>query len=264
MVAKAIERNADAIVFDLEDSVPVSEKPAARSVVSDVLSRWPTTSHSRPFVRINPPRMNMLDDDAGVLARHGQVGIVVPKVDRPIELDAVFAIVGRTSRDMIVNIETPRSILRLEEFADTHGVTGLFLGGEDLTEALGMRRTDESQELTIPRFMLLAACRAAGIAAFDTICPEFRNFEIVERDARKASAMGYDGKFAIHPAQIDAIHRAFTPSDEELAEAKRIVKVYDEAVAEGRGAVQVDGKMIDPPVAERARALVARAAAHCS
>lgn len=259
MVTKAASRNADAIVFDLEDSVPLAEKQAARQTVAAELANRDEQTAQRLYIRINAPSFDMLDDDLAVIARHPEVGVIIPKVDRPAELAGVFGRIGHGERDVIINIETPRSILRSDAFADTPGVGGLVLGGEDLTLLLGMRRTDSSDELTVPRFMLLAACRAAGIAAYDVVCPEFRNLDIVEQDARTAAEMGYDGKFAIHPAQIDPILRAFTPNDEELAQAQRVVDAYDQAVAEGRGAVEVDGQMIDPPVAERARAIVSRA-----
>ena len=258
MVEMAASRGADAIVFDLEDSVPQSEKDNARELVRQTLADWPADSATMRYVRINPPRMSMIDEDTAVFDSNENIGIVVPKVDRPVELEPVFQRVGRFARDVIVNIETPRSIMHMESFADTHGVGGLFLGGEDLSESMGMRRTNESQELQIPRFLLLAACRAAGIGAYDTVCPEFRDLDIVENDARTASSMGYDGKFAIHPAQVEPIHAAFTPSADEVEHAHRVVEAYDDAVAQGRGAVEVGGKMIDPPVAERARALLAR------
>ena len=92
-----------------------------------------------------------------------------------------------------------------------------------------------------------------------TICPEFRDHDIVYHDAWTASSMGFDGKFAIHPSQVEPIHRAFAPSDIDVAQARQIVDAYDQAVTGGNAAVAVDGKMIDPPVAERARALLSRA-----
>jgi citrate lyase subunit beta/citryl-CoA lyase len=150
-------------------------------------------------------------------------------------------------------------MLHAEAFADTYGVDGIFLGGEDLTNALGARRTAQGTELEWARSMLLFASRAAGIAAFDTICPEFRDLSTLEYDAVHAAALGYDGKFAIHPAQVPVIHAAFSPSADEVDRARRIVEAYDAAVAEGRGAVAVDGEMVDPPVAERARAVLRRA-----
>ena len=259
MVAKASDRGADAIVFDLEDSVPPSEKANARIIVSQAIGAWPSDSNARVYVRINPPRFGMLDDDLQVLNSAAEAGVVVPKVDFPVELAALFDWLVDRNRDVIVNIETPRSILHAEDFARTPGVGGLFLGGEDLTESLGMHRTPGGGELAIARFLMLAACRASGIAAYDTICPEFRDHDIVYHDAWTASSMGFDGKFAIYPSQVEPIHRAFAPSDIDVAQARQIVDAYDQAVTGGNAAVAVDGKMIDPPVAERARALLSRA-----
>jgi citrate lyase subunit beta / citryl-CoA lyase len=260
MVTRSIDRPADAIVLDLEDSVPINEKTSARKLAAITIANWPLDAGSQLYVRINPPRFDMLDEDLAVVQNHPAIGLVVPKVDLPVELTTLFTRLGAHSRDIIINIETPRALLHAEEFADTEGVGGLFLGGEDLTQALGMRRTSSGDELNVARMWILTASRAAGIAAYDAVCPDFRDLDVVQRDANVASAMGFDGKFAIHPAQLEPITRAFTPSADDVREARRIVGAYDDAVQSGRGAVAVDGRMIDPPVAERARALLARAA----
>lgn len=260
MVTKAASLQADAIVFDLEDSVPAAEKQTARDVVSRVLQEWPSSAPAA-FVRVNSPRFGMVSDDVqAVLAVEG-VGVIVPKVDRPVELESVFDALGTRQRELIVNIETPRSLLHVEAFADTYGVDGIFLGGEDLTNALGSVRTSEGQELAVARFMVLLAARAAGIPAYDTIFADFRDLAALERDARAAAAMGFDGKFAIHPAQIPVIRAAFTPTDEAVEHARRVVADFDAALERGEGAVAVGGQMVDAPVAERARALLKRAEA---
>lgn len=260
MVAKAREVRAQAVVFDLEDSVPQGEKDAAREQVVSALGNWPEDGPIRPFVRINPPRARALAEDAQVLESNPTAGIVVPKVDRPIELAGLVDHPALRGRELIVTIETPRALLHVEEFADSPLVDGLCLGGEDLAFSMGFERTELAGEFAIPRFLILAACRAAGIGAYDSICPDFRDLSVVERDAATGVRLGFDGKFAIHPAQIDAIHRAFQPSDDELTVAREIVDAYNEAVREGRGAVAVHGQMIDPPVAERYRLLLNRAA----
>lgn len=257
MIAKSAILDADAIVFDLEDSVPAGEKQAARLLVFQALADWPDSA-AATYVRINSPRYGMVADDTSGLRGREHVGIVVPKVDRPVELAAVFDALGTRQRELLVNIETPRALLHAEEFADTYGVDGLFLGGEDLTNALGMRRTAAGAELTAARFMVLVAARAAGIAAYDTIFADFHDLTALEYDARAAAEMGFDGKFAIHPAQLPVIRHAFTPTPEAVAHAKRIVAAFDAAVRRGDGAVAVDGQMVDPPVAERARALLRR------
>jgi citrate lyase subunit beta/citryl-CoA lyase len=259
MVANAAQLPADAVVFDLEDSVPPAEREAARALVGKTLENWPAGARTRPFVRINAPSVGALGLDAAVVSCSADAGVLIPKVDVPAELDLLSEYPALMGRELLVSIETPRSLFRIEAFADHPLVSGLFLGSEDLTQALGMRRTVEGTELAFPRLLVVAAARAAGKTAFDTICPEFRDLEILRMDADSAAAAGFDGKFAIHPAQLPVIAAAFTPSDEERARAKRIVAAYDAAVAAGRGAVAVDGQMVDPPVAERARALLKRA-----
>ena len=258
MVAKARAIDSDAIVFDLEDSVPLAEKQTARDCVAQALVDWPADG-AAAFVRINAPRFSIVSEDANVvLAREG-VGVLVPKVDRPAELLGVFDALGTRERELLVNIETPRALLHAEAFADTHGVDGLFLGGEDLTLALGAQRTSSGHELATARFILLLATRAAGIAAYDTIFADFRDLPALEADARVAADLGFDGKFAIHPAQIATIRAVFTPSNVAIDHARKVVDAYDSAVERGSGAVAVDGQMVDPPVAERARALLRRA-----
>jgi citrate lyase beta subunit len=256
MLAKAATLAADAVVFDLEDSVPPDQRHTARELVRDLLRSW--DGASVPFVRINSPRAGTIEEDVAAIAGV-EAGVVIPKLDLPGELFPVFDLLGQREREVIVTLETPRSLLRAEAIADFYGVDGIFLGGEDLTNALGSHRSPEGAELSWARNITLVAARAAGIAAYDTICPEFRRIEVLERDCDNAAAMGFDGKFAIHPAQLATIHRAFSPSEAEINQARRIIAAYDSAISRGQSAVALDGQMIDPPVAERARGVLARA-----
>lgn len=259
MLARARGVHADAVVFDLEDSVPATHKEQARQLVYDVLKSWDMLTSPALFVRVNPPRFGMMRDDAKALPESTPVGLVVPKIDTALELDALQGSENLRDRPAIVTIETPRSVLEAYSIARHRAVHGLCLGGEDLAMSLGMRRTADSRELDAARFQILIASRAAEVWALDAICPEFRDLDVVVRDAERAAAMGFDGKFAIHPAQLEPIRHAFTPSDDDIKQATRIVRAYDDAVAAGQGAVAVDGQMIDPPVAERYRAVLHRA-----
>lgn len=257
MLEKASSITADAVVFDLEDSVAPATKPEARKLVRATLDSR-SSDLPQAFVRLNAPSSGMLTDDASVIADHPDVGIVITKVDRPAALERLRDIDALRDRTTIVTIETPRALLDALAIAEHPLVDGIALGGEDLALAVGMRRTSAGDELDYARLQVLLAARAAGIAAFDAICPEFRDGEIVRHDAERAARMGFDGKFAIHPGQLDAIHAAFRPSTEELKWAKRVVDAYDAALDDGQAAVQVDGQMIDPPIAERYRKLLAR------
>ena len=257
MVSKALQIDVDAIVFDLEDSVPHAEKPLARSIVARALDTWPET-HPEPYVRINAPNATTMEEDTRIVETRPAAGLVVPKIGDANDLASLRASLDLDSRDVIVTIETPRSLFHLEEIAEERQVNGLCLGGEDLAMSIGMQRTAHAGEFDIPRFLMTAAARSAGIAAYDAICPEFRDLDLVHRDAGRAARAGMDGKFAIHPAQVHPIRRAFAPDQADLDHARRVVSAYDDAVRSGRAAIAVDGQMIDPPVAERFRAMLQR------
>lgn len=256
MLAKGRDVAADAVIFDLEDSVPLDQKDTARHAVAETLRAWPDSGVPVPYVRIQPPRFHVLPQDAEVLAANARAGIVVPKVNRPVELQSLRDHPGTAGKPNIVIIETPRSLFQLEAFADVTGVEGLALGAEDLSLSLGMREPNTGNGLTVASLLLVAAARAAGIAAYDSICPEFRDLDVVARDGEQAVAAGFDGKLAIHPAQIPVIRQAFMPSQDRVAWAREVVEAFEGALAKGQGAVQVHGQMVDQPVADRARAIL--------
>ncbi len=191
MVDKARSIDVDAVVFDLEDSVPPAQKEAARLHVSRALESWDTGS-PRPFVRVNPPRAGLAKEDAVVVDVLPETGVVIPKVDRSLEIEIAAEPMALAGRQVIVTVETPRSFFHLEELADHWLVDGLCLGGEDLAFAMGMQRTAHASEFDVPRFLLVAAARAAGIHAFDSICPEFRDLEVLSADAQRGCC-GRDG-----------------------------------------------------------------------
>ena len=141
-------------------------------------------------------------------------------------------------------------------------VIGLAFGAEDFTKDMGIERTDIGQEIDYPRYVVSVAARAANIMAFDTPNVNFRDEVGLEIDIRKAISVGYTGKFAIHPSQIGPINRLFVPSAAQVLQAKRIVEAAAKAELEGKGATTLDGKMIDVPIVERAKKLLAKLETH--
>jgi citrate lyase subunit beta/citryl-CoA lyase len=135
----------------------------------------------------------------------------------------------------------------------------LACGGEDYTRDLGVARTRDGRELDYIRRVLVHVCIANGLLPLDTIFADFRDEPGLVADAEFAQSIGFKGKYLIHPAQIEAVNRAFTPTDEEIQLARQRIEAYDEAMARGEGSVQVDGRMVDEPVAQRARDLLAYA-----
>jgi citrate lyase subunit beta/citryl-CoA lyase len=130
-------------------------------------------------------------------------------------------------------------------------------GAEDFTVDMGTQRTDESSEVFLPRAMVAIAARAADVVPLDIVYANFRDEDGLRRDIQLGKSLGYKGKFAIHPSQVQPINEMFSPLPEEIEYAKRVVAVFEEAEAQGKGATSLDGKMIDIPVVKRARSLLA-------
>ena len=171
-----------------------------------------------------------------------------------IERDAGIP-VGQTR--MIPWLENSRAVVRAYEIASASPrILGVTFGAEDFTDDMGVKRTDEGSELAYPRAAVAVAARAAGVLAFDTPQVNFRDIQALERDIHTVVALGFKGKFAIHPGQLDTINTLFSPSQEEVAYARRVIEVFQEAEAKGSGATSLDGKLIDVPVVKRARALI--------
>ena len=140
-------------------------------------------------------------------------------------------------------------------------IVAIAFGAEDYTNDMGIRRTDTGQEVYFPRSIVPVAARAAGVASLDSPYVLFRDEEGLRNDAQVSRQLGYAGKFAIHPAQLEIINETFGPSPEEVDYARRVVEIWSRAEAEGRGSVALDGRMIDVPVLKRAENLLALAEA---
>ena len=125
-------------------------------------------------------------------------------------------------------------------------------GAEDFTNDMGLQRTEGGKEVAFPRAMIPIAARAAGIVALDTPYVRFRDAEGLRKEAESAASLGYKGKFAIHPSQLETINAVFTPREEDLEYARRVVVAWEESTAQGRGALALDGEMVDVPVVKRA------------
>ena len=244
---------ARAVILDLEDGVSPGAKAAARSAVDEVAS---DPQRIVLLVRINAESTPWHQMDLELVARVRPAAIVVPKAEAPGRIRAIRDEVRSRAGigiPIIALIETPRGLIAAGDVARVGGVVGLALGGEDLTSSLGAARTRAGRELLLARQMLLLAARAANVWAFDTICPEVPAGRWSFSEATAAKRAGYDGKLAIHPSQVRVFHDAFRPTDDEAARARSIVRAFDEAVAAGAGVTTVDGRMVDLPIADRAR-----------
>ncbi|MGH3090713.1 MAG: HpcH/HpaI aldolase/citrate lyase family protein [Gaiellaceae bacterium] len=250
---KALSAGADAVVADLEDAVPSGEKETARSLVAERLAGARTAS--LVAVRVNGAGTAFWDDDLRELASLPLDVLVMPKATP----DAV-AELPHEGPPVLAIVESARGLKRAHETASAPRVEALALGAVDLGLELGLEPRPDGQEVLFARSQLVLDSAAAGIRApFDLVHLDTRDADGLERECRLARSLGFRGKLCIHPAQIETVNRVFSPSEEELERSRRVIDVYEQGVAEGRGAVALDGEMVDLPVVERARQVLAQA-----
>ena len=269
MVQNASVFGADSIILDLEDSIPVSEKDAARILVRNAL-QFLDFSNTEVTVRVNDSSTPFLGDDLFEIIPAKPDAIIIPKVESLKELkklDIQVTIIEKEN-DMEVGsikfmpiIETAIGVVNIEEIASGPRVTVISPGGEDLTADLGIERTKEGAELSYIQSRMVVAAAAAKIQIIDTVFVAVNDIDGLIQSTKKAISMGFHGKSCIHPIQIKPIHEAFLPSPEKIAQAKKIVEAYEKATRDGTGAITVDGRMIDVPVVIRSQRLLERARA---
>ena len=255
---------ADAVTFDLEDSVEPSQKERARPAIAEFLR----AENSSPALRL--VRFNSLDTEYGQtdLAFFRDVqgfdGVLLPKVETPGILEMVSrALAGRASGPvpLLPLLESPAAILRAAHIAsaDAH-VAALLFGAEDLTARLAVPRTIEGEELVVARGQIVLAAAAVGAEPLDAVFTNLDDLALLRRDSERARAVGFRGKMAIHPKQVPLINEVFTPSQAEIDRARRIIEAFEVAQAAGEGVTRMGDQMVELPVVERARRTVALAA----
>lgn len=255
MLQKGPGLGADAVILDLEDSVAPQEKDAARFLVTRAIETI-DFGDSEVMVRINPINGGGLDDLDVVLAAEPD-SVVVPKCENRDDVLAVESAIRDFNPAQPVSIlpmiETAKGILNAYEIASASAmVDAITFGGEDFTQDIGATRTKEGREIFWGRSMLVIAARAAGVQALDTVFSHLADEEGLRRDTREIKEMGFDGRAAVHPAQIETIHEVFTPSEQELQHAVNVKSAAQKAEQEGSGVTVVKGKMIDKPIIQRA------------
>jgi citrate lyase subunit beta / citryl-CoA lyase len=255
----------DAIMLDLEDSVQHGEKDAARILVRNAL-RAVDFGRCERMVRINPLPL-ALEDLREVIPEAPDL-VLLPKAEKSeqvIELDrAIAELKSQHSLDrpvwLLPILESALGIENAFAIATASpNVVGLAIGVEDYTADLGVAKTAEGRESLYARLRLVNAARAAAIQAMDSVFTHVADLAGLARWAEESRALGFEGMGCIHPSQIRAVHQAFQPSPAEIEKALKIVAAFEDAERRGLEVVSLGSKMIDPPVVERARKLVARA-----
>ncbi|MGG1558608.1 HpcH/HpaI aldolase/citrate lyase family protein [Geobacillus thermoleovorans] len=258
---------ADVLIYDLEDAVAASEKEKARKMVRQALRE---NAEKVNFVRINDPSTPYFLADLQEIVAEGLAGIILPKAAKKEDVILVDRLLGqleegknlpRGSIRIVPLIESALGLQHAYEIATASDrVIRLAFGSVDFTLDIGAKLTKEGTELLYARSQLVVASRAAGIEGpIDAVYIHIRDLEGLQQETRFAKQLGFQGKMVIHPEQIPIVNKIFMPTAEEVEEAKAIVDAFAEAVAAGSGAIQWNGKMIDYPVAERAKRIVAQA-----
>lgn len=264
MLRKAPESGADVIVFDLEDAVAPERKGEAREIVADVLRDPDFDPDPELCVRVNSVGvaaavdLDVLGDALPVVD-----AVMLPKVRRPDDVRTLARLLGErdVDADVLALIEVADGVLEARDIAAVDATDALVFGAEDLAADLGATRTDDGTEVLYAREHVVLAASAAGIDAIDTIHSDIDDVEGLREAGRFAVQLGYDGKLAIHPGQVDPINEAFTPDDAEVEWAERVLEAKEAADAEGKGVFRVDGEMIDAPLIERAKRVLERGGA---
>ena len=270
MLERALSFGADIIMVDLEDSVPPAEKSAACELATEWVPRL-AEAGKQVMVRVNALETGLAADELSAVVSHDLSGISIGKGNTAWDLQQVDQLLAPLeakagiepgSVRVIPWIETAMAIVHVYEMARaSQRIVGIAFGAEDYTNDMGVVRNDFGEECYFARSAVAVAARAAGVAGLDGPFVGFRDPDGLRTDASAARRMGYTGKFAIHPAQIDIINETFSPNPEDVAYARRVVEAWGEAEAVGRGSLSIDGRMVDVPVVKRAQNLLAQATA---
>jgi citrate lyase subunit beta/citryl-CoA lyase len=270
-VEKAHARGADAIVLDLEDSVPAQEKASARKLVPGSLA-IARLGGAEVLVRVNNDP-TLLADDIEAVVHSGLDGLSIPKAESAAQIHDIVARVERLERArgltpghlrLSLAIETPRGLLAVEEIArSSDRIATMSIGVEDYCLELGVEPSADGLELLYPVARLVTVCKAVGVQPTGLVgsIAGFRDLHVFEQAAVRARQLGCEGAGCIHPDQVTVLNRVFTPDRAKVEHARRVVEAFEDGVRRGTASVNLDGKMVDVPVYKRAQVVMARARA---
>lgn len=254
MLMSADILGADSIIFDLEDAVALTEKDAARDLLSGALNEF-DYSAIEVVVRINPPDTIYCCDDINSLKGLPVDAVLVPKATTESMRQAlVWMDEAGYKGSVILLIETAMGVEQVFDIVNLDGrIDGVLLGGEDLTSDLGVIRTKEGNEINYARARVVSACKAAKITCIDTPWTDSEDLEGLLKDTEYARSIGFNSKSSINPRHLPIIHQVFAPKEKEVRYALRVMEAKDLAEQEGKGVFSLDGKMVDAPIIARAQ-----------
>jgi len=278
MIDKALALPVDAILLDIEDGVAPAAKEIARKQIAESLDGIAAQKKENPsyrtparYVRINAVGHERMNADVEYVIRPALEGLAVPKVETPEQVNAVEKILderepkmgmARGSVRLLLALESPRGLFNAYAIAaSSPRVIGLMFGAEDFSRELSLplRREGEAVDLIYARSAMVTAAAAAHVQAVDGVWPNFQDIEGLKKFALQSRRLGFSGMSLIHPAQINEVNAAFTPTAEEVDYCRRVVQAFDDARARGEGAIAFGGQLLDMPIVDRARQTIALA-----
>jgi len=267
MITKSITLGVDSICMDMEDGTAINKKAEARETIAKALRELDFGS-SEKLARINSVGSGWEQDDIDAVLPFHPDGIVIPKVESFEQVEWASRIIETAelkygwpvnSVRVLIGVETAKGILNLKEIAAHPRLDAIIFGGEDFAASIGAVRTRDAVELLYARQAVIVACSAFDLQPIDIVTIDYKDIEALRVESEFGARLGFVGKQIIHPAQVEPVQRAFTPSDEAIAYAKRIVETFEASQKEGKGAYSLDGKMIDMPLLRNAKKVLDRA-----
>lgn len=269
-IQKAAALGADSVCLDLEDGVALNRKQAARETIAEAL-RAIDFGRTERLVRINPGASRVESDDLLATIGGRPDGYVLPKVENAEQVEWLCWRLTEAEQArgwpigsicVLAIVETARGIINLREIADCdRRLEALIFGAEDLAGDIGAVRTGEGREVFYARSAVVTHAAAFGLQAIDMVYVDFQDAEGLVSESIEGARMGYTGKQIIHPSQVAPVQAAFTPSDDAIAQARRVVEAFEQHQANGAGAFALDGKMVDMPVVKAAQRVLEKARA---
>ncbi len=269
MITKSVTLGVDSICMDMEDGTAVNKKAEARATISKALQELDFGA-SEKLARINSVGSGWEKDDIEAVLPYHPDGIVIPKVESFEQVEWASRIIEAAelkygwpinSVRILIGVETAKGILNLKEIAAHPRLDAIIFGGEDFAASIGAVRTKDAVELLYARQAVIVACAANDLQALDIVTIDYKDLEALKVESQFGAGLGFSGKQIIHPNQVSAVQEAFTPSDESIAYARRIVETFEASQKEGKGAYALDDKMIDMPLLKNAQKVLARAKA---
>jgi citrate lyase beta subunit len=269
-IEKATTLGVDCICMDMEDGVAITRKVEARAVIAQAMKDL-SFGNSERCIRINSFGSGFEKFDLAAAVATNPDTIVVPKVESAaqvrsiseyIEMYEVSAKMAVGTIRMLVGVETAKGTLNLKEIAEADKrLDALIFGAEDYAASVGATRTRAATEVLYARSAVVATCAANELQAIDMVYIDFHDVEGLRQEAEQGAQLGFSGKQIIHPNQVPPVQEAFTPSEEAIEYAQRVVRTFAASQREGRGAFALDGKMIDMPLLKNAQNILDRAKA---